>query len=279
MPLRSTAARPAIVPAANPVDRIRILDASIDVLTEGDLNRILGEEIDAGRKSILANHNLHSLYLYHRQPEFRRFFDAAKYIHADGMSIVLLAKLLRRPFKRECRTGYLEWLPSMMEEATSKGWKVFYLGSRPEVWQTAIAALRARWPTLQIDGHHGYFDKAPGHEDGKRVLAQMEEFSPNILLVGMGMPIQEKWMLDNFSGIHANMMLACGALMDYVAGAIPSPPVWIGRLGLEWLFRLCSEPRRLWRRYLLEPIFLLPNICLHVMRSYGLSVAQPVRLE
>jgi N-acetylglucosaminyldiphosphoundecaprenol N-acetyl-beta-D-mannosaminyltransferase len=265
--------------ATSEVRRVRILDASIDNLTERDLNRVLGEEIEAGRKSILANHNLHSLYLYHRHAEFRRFFDAAKYVHADGMSIVLLAKLLRRPFKRECRTGYLEWLPSMMDEACAKGWKVFYLGSRPEVWETAVGLLRARWPELQIAGHHGYFDKTPGHAEGKHVLTMMEEFSPNILLVGMGMPIQEKWMLDNYDGIHANMMLACGALMDYVAGAIPSPPRWVGRCGFEWLFRLCSEPKRLWRRYLVEPIFLLPNIYSEMMRAYGLSVREPIALE
>jgi N-acetylglucosaminyldiphosphoundecaprenol N-acetyl-beta-D-mannosaminyltransferase len=263
----------------NPTSRIQILDASIDLLTETDLNRILGEEIDAGRKSILANHNLHSLFLYHRQPEFRQFFKAAKYIHADGMSILLLAKLLGKPFKRECRTGYLEWLPSMMEEASSKNWKIFYLGSRPEVWDTAIRILRERWPNLQIAGHHGYFDKSPGHEDGKRILAQMEEFSPNILLVGMGMPIQEKWMLDNFKSINTNMLLACGAMMDYVAGAIPSPPVWIGRWGFEWLFRLCSEPTRLWKRYLVEPILLFPVIYSSVMRAHGFPAEEPAPLK
>jgi N-acetylglucosaminyldiphosphoundecaprenol N-acetyl-beta-D-mannosaminyltransferase len=67
-------------------------------------------------------------------------------------------------------------------------------------------------------------------------------------------------MMDNFAEIDTNMMLACGAMMDFVAGAIPSPPRWIGRVGFEWLFRLCCEPKRLWRRYLMEPLYLLPHI-------------------
>jgi N-acetylglucosaminyldiphosphoundecaprenol N-acetyl-beta-D-mannosaminyltransferase len=253
--------RPQLQPHA------RILDATVNFLTREDLNRVLCEEIEAGNKSILANHNLHSLYLYQRQPEFRKFFQNAKYVHADGMSMVLLGQLLGQPLKREHRNGYLEWLPSMLDQACAKGWKVFYLGSRPEVWEKSISILREKWPTLQIEGHHGYFDKSEGHADGARILKSIRDYSPNILLVGMGMPIQEKWMMDNFDEIETNMMLACGALMDFVAGAIPSPPVWVGRIGFEWLFRLCSEPQRLWKRYLLEPLYLLPRIGAQMLRS------------
>jgi N-acetylglucosaminyldiphosphoundecaprenol N-acetyl-beta-D-mannosaminyltransferase len=72
-------------------------------------------------------------------------------------------------------------------------------------------------------------------------------------MVGMGMPRQEVWVLENREDIDARALFCCGALMDYVAGEIPTPPRWIGRLGFEWLYRLLSEPSRLWRRYLLEP--------------------------
>jgi len=72
------------------------------------------------------------------------------------------------------------------------------------------------------------------------------------------MPRQEKWVLRNRARLKVNAILTAGACFDYVAGAIPTPPRWMGQLGLEWLYRLVSEPRRLWRRYLVEPVYLLP---------------------
>jgi N-acetylglucosaminyldiphosphoundecaprenol N-acetyl-beta-D-mannosaminyltransferase len=87
------------------------------------------------------------------------------------------------------------------------------------------------------------------------VLAAIRSFRPHILMVGMGMPRQEHWILDNLDEIEVRVILTAGACMDYVAGAVPTPPRWMGRWGLEWLFRLGSDPTRLWRRYLIEPWF------------------------
>ncbi|MEM7590395.1 MAG: WecB/TagA/CpsF family glycosyltransferase [Cyanobacteria bacterium P01_A01_bin.83] len=78
----------------------------------------------------------------------------------------------------------------------------------------------------------------------------------NILMVGMGMPRQEKWILDNIEDIEANIILPSGACADYVADETPTPPRWMGQVGLEWLYRLVIDPKRLWRRYLVEPWFL-----------------------
>jgi N-acetylglucosaminyldiphosphoundecaprenol N-acetyl-beta-D-mannosaminyltransferase len=72
-------------------------------------------------------------------------------------------------------------------------------------------------------------------------------------MVGMGMPVQEHWILHNFFRLSPAVILAPGACFDYIAGVVPTPPRWMGQIGLEWLFRLASEPRRLWKRYLLEP--------------------------
>lgn len=86
-------------------------------------------------------------------------------------------------------------------------------------------------------------------------LAAINAYQPHVLMVGMGMPRQEYWILDNIEHIHTNAILTAGACMDYLAGAIPTPPRWMGKMGLEWLYRLLSEPKRLWRRYLVEPWF------------------------
>jgi N-acetylglucosaminyldiphosphoundecaprenol N-acetyl-beta-D-mannosaminyltransferase len=117
--------------------------------------------------------------------------------------------------------------------------------------------FRAHAPGLQIATAHGYFDRSPGSIENEAVLAQINAYQPHILLVGMGMPLQEHWLIDMFDRIDANVLMNVGAIMDYFAGEIPTPPRWMGRVGLEWLYRLGSEPRRLWQRYLVEPWLLL----------------------
>ena len=118
----------------------------------------------------------------------------------------------------------------------------------------AAERLKERYPQLVIQTRHGYFSP----EENDAVLEEIADFQPNVLMVGMGMPRQEHWVLDNLERIQANAILTAGACFDYIAGAIPTPPRWMGRMGLEWLYRLLTEPRRLWRRYLVEPWFLLP---------------------
>ncbi|HZS60644.1 MAG TPA: WecB/TagA/CpsF family glycosyltransferase, partial [Gemmatimonadaceae bacterium] len=101
--------------------------------------------------------------------------------------------------------------------------------------------------------HHGYFDHTPGSADNKAVLADIAGFEPNVLMVGLGMPRQEHWVHAHRAETTANAILLAGAALDYVAGAVPTPPRWAGRWSLEWAFRLAAEPRRLGRRYLVEP--------------------------
>jgi N-acetylglucosaminyldiphosphoundecaprenol N-acetyl-beta-D-mannosaminyltransferase len=121
-----------------------------------------------------------------------------------------------------------------------------------------------------MDASHGYFD--PGGEENERVLRAIEAFAPDVLLVGMGMPRQEHWIMDNLDRLGSTVLLPCGASIDYVAGEIPTPPRWAGRWGLEWLYRLLAEPGRLWKRYLIEPWFLGYLLVTQWLgRSFGLS--------
>jgi N-acetylglucosaminyldiphosphoundecaprenol N-acetyl-beta-D-mannosaminyltransferase len=96
----------------------------------------------------------------------------------------------------------------------------------------------------------------PDSPENKATIDAINTYKPHILMVGMGMPRQEHWIAKNLESIQTNTILTSGACIDYVAGAIPTPPRWMGRMGLEWLYRLFSEPKRLWRRYLIEPWFI-----------------------
>jgi N-acetylglucosaminyldiphosphoundecaprenol N-acetyl-beta-D-mannosaminyltransferase len=128
------------------------------------------------------------------------------------------------------------------------------VGGRPGVGEKAAAVLREAAPGLDIQTHHGYFDVTGPDNDA--VLRTIARYGPHILMVGMGMPRQESWIMDNFHALDTHVILNSGACFDFVAGVVPMPPRWLGRVGLEWLYRLMSEPKRLWKRYLVEPFYL-----------------------
>jgi N-acetylglucosaminyldiphosphoundecaprenol N-acetyl-beta-D-mannosaminyltransferase len=121
----------------------------------------------------------------------------------------------------------------------------------------AAARLHETFPGLQIESHHGYFDRTAGSAEQEAVLARIAEYRPQLLLVGMGMPLQEHWVLESLDRLEANLIFTVGGLFDYLAGVQPTPPRWMGRVGLEWLHRLVADPRRMWQRYFLEPWFVV----------------------
>lgn len=233
-----------------------LLGVKVDALSIPELNLLIEESIEKNKKWIIANHNMHSLYLFHNDPRMQAFYAKAKYTHIDGMPLLLIGKLLGFPMKREQRVTYADWVWPLMAEAAHKGWRVFYLGSKPGVAEKGASILCHRFPGLQIACAHGYIDMDKDSQENLATLAAINSYKPHVLMVGMGMPRQERWIYENLEHIHTNTILTSGACIDYVAGAIPTPPRWMGKVGLEWLYRLLSEPKRLWRRYLLEPWFL-----------------------
>ncbi len=244
-----------------------VLDVRLQPLTADEIAYLTAQFIRKNERRIIANHNLHSVYIYHHDAKARKFFDSVDWVHVDGMGIVGLARLLGLPMQREHRATYVDLLPLLFAAAQEHGWKVFYLGSQPAATDRALGKLARQYPRLRISARHGHFcaDKTGG--DNRSVVAEINSFAPQILMVGMGMPRQENWLYDNWGDLHCNVAFCCGAALDYVAGVIPTPPRWLGQLGLEWLCRLLTEPGRLWRRYLVEPWFLFLLLCKQHLRS------------
>jgi N-acetylglucosaminyldiphosphoundecaprenol N-acetyl-beta-D-mannosaminyltransferase len=229
------------------------LGVRVGAYTIDDLHAAIADAVATDRRIVIANHNLHSVALMRRDAGFRAFFQRADVTHVDGMPLVPLGRLLGAPLSREHRVTYVDWTPVLIAEAERRGWRVFALGGRPGVGERGAAVLRARHPSLTIATAHGYFDRTAGSAENEAVLAAIEAFAPHVLLVGLGMPRQELWVDANRERLVANATLMAGAALDYVAGAVPTPPRWAGRLSLEWAFRLAAEPRRLGHRYLIEP--------------------------
>ncbi|MEM8719350.1 MAG: WecB/TagA/CpsF family glycosyltransferase [Cyanobacteria bacterium P01_G01_bin.39] len=232
----------------------KILGVEINLLNIEQLNSLISEAVRKNLKWIIGNHNLNSLYIFHHNHAMRDFYQLANYVHIDGMALVFIGKFLRLPFKKEHRVTYADWIWVLTEQAVKEGWRILYLGSKPGVADRAAEILRDRHPGLEIATESGYFCL---ENENQQIIDRIKRYKPNILMVGMGMPRQEKWILDNIKDIEANIILPSGACADYIAQETPTPPRWMGQVGLEWLYRLVTNPKRLWKRYLVEPWFLV----------------------
>jgi len=246
---------------------LSMLGVKVQALTMSELNECIAEAVSRDERCIIANHNLHSVYLYHHDTKMREYYKRAENVHIDGFPLIYMGKVLGLPLSGRHRVGYIDWVDSLMSEAANSGWRVFYVGSRPGVASRAAEILRSRIPGLEIETNDGYFDSSKGSRESVALCDRVNAYAPHVLMVGMGMPKQEHWILDHYQKLNVNAILNAGACVDYVAGVIPTPPRWLGPLGLEWTFRMVSEPRRLWRRYLLEPWSVLGLFAKDILRA------------
>jgi N-acetylglucosaminyldiphosphoundecaprenol N-acetyl-beta-D-mannosaminyltransferase len=248
-------------------ETVEFLGLSIQPRSMTELTELVEQGIREDRKWIIANHNLHSVYLLHRHATMRAFYSQAHWTYVDGMPLIALGRLYGYPLRRDQRVTNADWTGPLMETAAARGWRVFNLGSNREVAEKAAQTLRDLYPSLQLEVSDGFFDASRGSAENEALIKRINAYRPDLLLVGMGMPRQEFWTHENYARLDVRVILSSnGAAFDYLAGAVPIPPRWSGRIGLEWLFRFYYEPRRLFSRYLFEPWYVLLVLLLDYSR-------------
>lgn len=236
----------------DPLRRWPVCGAWVNLLDRDQLIDLLTERPE--RLRVVANHNLHSLHLVQADPGMREFYSLADAVHVDGRPVIALARLLGAPARACHLQTSIDFIMPLLAAAAARHRRVFVLGSRPGVPERFLAEAARRVPGLVAGGHHGHFgdDLAdPG------VQAAIRAFRPDLLLLGMGMPRQERWFLANRAALPPCTVMNLGAFMDYWVGERAMAPRWLNRIGLEWAWRLACEPRRLAHRYLNEPFLLI----------------------
>lgn len=235
--------------------RYALLGITLDAVTREQLVEAATVAMRSGAENLIfGNHNLHSLHLFHKIPGLREFYARCHVTHIDGMSLVLLGRMLGLSIERQHRTTYLDWIELFLATAESNGWRVYVLGGSAESAGALPELLRQNFPGLRIRSHHGFLQ--PG--DDAAVLDDIHAYGTEVLMVGMSMPRQEQWIVSALPHLRTKLIFNCGAAFEYLVGVKYRPPRWAGQLGVEWLFRMLSEPRRLAGRYLVEPFHVLP---------------------
>jgi len=224
-------------------------------LHPGTLEDYVGLARSAARRRepvTVLYHNLHSLYLWFRSDELRRHY-AGRTVLVDGMPLIGLLRLAGGRADRSHRVTYVDLIMPLLRMARDEGLKVYHLGQSAEIQAIAMQRIRDALPGIDITGRDGYFDQAPDSSDSLETIRRVNDNGTSLLLVGFGTPRQEAWLHAHRDRIDAPAVYACGACFEYVAGAVDTPPRWMGRFGLEWAFRLGENPRRFAFRYLIEP--------------------------
>jgi N-acetylglucosaminyldiphosphoundecaprenol N-acetyl-beta-D-mannosaminyltransferase len=200
-----------------------------------------------------------------RDPKLRSALNASGLTTPDGMGIVWLLKL--RGYRNVSRVYGADLMLAICRLSETNGWRHFFYGGEPGVAEELAGRLAARFPKLQVAGTFSPPFRAPTPAECEADILRINAAHPDVLWVGIGSPRQELWMAEHTGRIGAPAMIGVGAAFDFLSGRKRQAPGWIQRAGLEWLFRLASEPRRLWRRYSEYPLF----VVLVVLQTLGLT--------
>ena len=207
---------------------------------------------DRPQPAWIAAENVHGVNLATEDPDHRALLRRADLLVNDGKGVMLAARILGRRFPVDLNGNHLGSL--LLERAAEKGWPVYFLGAAPGVADRAAEAVQRDIPGLKVVGcRDGYFSRYEEPE----IVEDIRNSGAGLLYVGMGNPLQEQWLDRNMAQTGAHLGLTVGAFLDFQAGELPRAPAWMNRIGLEWIFRLATEPKRLWRRYLVgNPLFI-----------------------
>jgi N-acetylglucosaminyldiphosphoundecaprenol N-acetyl-beta-D-mannosaminyltransferase len=213
--------------------------------------------VAAGRGGVVFTPNVDHVILAHEDPRMRAAYSKVDLSVADGMPLVWASRLLRPPLPQ--RVAGSDLVPHLLERAAERRWRVYFLGGAPGVAALARDTVLKQIPDLEIVGIDApRFSPDEPMSAQQAVVERIRAARPHVVFVAFGAPKQEIW-IDRFrEQVAPAVLLGVGATLDFLAGSIPRAPRWMAESGLEWLFRLSREPRRLWRRYLLrDPKFLL----------------------
>lgn len=234
-------------------ERVRLLGAEIDLVRSEEVMVLVGDSVEAGRRALIANHDLRSLDLVRRDPVVQRFFARADLIEVGSSLVLFWARLVGKAGRGLHRGAFVDWRDHFWSLAARQGWRVFYLGGAPGAADKAVRMLTKRWPALNIASHHGHFNAA----GDASIMARIEAFRPQVLLVGMPMPRQEHWIESSYEALPPCVVVTLGTALGDRGGLDRIVPGWARRIGLDWLFRMALGPVALARRYVFEPLSLL----------------------
>ncbi|MDH3974333.1 MAG: WecB/TagA/CpsF family glycosyltransferase [Deltaproteobacteria bacterium] len=235
-----------------PEKSIQMFNININAATLEEAADMVINASKKREKGLVVTPNVDHMVKLDKDSEFMKIYKNALFIFADGMPIVWLSKILPGMSLPERVTG-ADLLPKVCEKASNSGLKVMIIGGMIGVAEEASSKLKKKFNNLNIVGTYCPpmgFEK--NHEETMRIIGFCNSRKPDIIFFGVGAPKQEKWASSNINQLNDCIILCVGAAIDFAAGNIQRAPKFIQNIGFEWFWRLIKDPRRLWKRYLIQ---------------------------
>ena len=214
-----------------------------------EIHAFIDQIIFWDEKAVLLNLNIHGVYLALKNKWYYEMIRNAQLVFCDGDGVRWGLKILGS--LPPPKVTMARWLWQLSELCEKKQYSLYLLGGRPGVPEEAARRFKNRYPGIRIVGRHNNEFCKEGKENDE-IVSEINRLKPDILIVAFGQPLQEKWVLENSHRLDVHIFTTAGAAFEYVAGRIVETPDWMIRWQMEWLFRFSQEPRRLWKRYLIE---------------------------
>lgn len=232
------------------MEKETILGVQVCVTDYPQIKVAIKEDLEAQRKAFLVAINPEKILKARKDEALKNLLNNATYQIADGVGVVYASKL--RGGKIRSRVTGIDSMKMLCELSNENGYRIFMYGAKEEILQKAKEKLIETYPNIQIAGTMNGYQK-----DKQAIVDAINESNADIVLVAMGSPRQENWIVENMNTVCAKVFQGVGGSFDVVSGTIPRAPQWMQKCGLEWLFRLLREPKRIGRQiHLVSFLFL-----------------------
>lgn len=235
--------------------RIEILGVNFDCVDLSGAISIIEKYMKSGEPHYIVTPNLHFIALAERDDEFRAAIKGAHLSLADGVPLIWLSRIAKLGLKNKVSGSDLT--PALCKHLSKTPWSIFFLGTSDMICHKTSAKLKSMYPGLKIAGHYSPPYGDIDEEEQKRIREQINKVHPEVVLVALGNPKQELWMAKNYRLLNVPVLIGIGCSLDFIAGTVKRAPVFMQKCGLEWLFRILMEPRRLAPRYFSDVLTLV----------------------
>lgn len=233
--------------------RIKFMNTEVDNLTFDESLKKIDEIIQTNNNGYVVTPNVDHIVRLESNTEFQKIYKNADLILTDGKPLIWISNWYKTPIKEKISGSDL--FPLLCQHSSKRDYRMYFLGSAEGVADKAAQNLCNKFPGLQVVGTYSPpYEFEQDRNEIKKIIRQIKAVSPTILVVGLGSPKQENFIFNYKEELNVPISLGLGASLDFEAGIIKRAPRWMRSIGLEWLYRLCKEPKRMFKRYIIDDI-------------------------
>jgi N-acetylglucosaminyldiphosphoundecaprenol N-acetyl-beta-D-mannosaminyltransferase len=247
--------------------KINIAGTGISNVSLQETIQLFDTWIESGAKKRVCVTPVNCVVWAAKNPHLQELYNSADLTLCDGVPLIWASAFLRKG-KLKGRVTGLDLLPQYMAHAAEKGYTHFLLGAKEGVGETLKKSTEEKYPAIKITGVYSPpFAEEFSEEENEKMIRMINEVKPDILWVSLTAPKQDYWIAQHLNRLEVSIAIGVGGAFEVAAGLIPRAPIWMQKNGLEWLYRLYREPRRLYRRYIIEAPAFFPLIIRQKLRG------------